>query len=68
MKPEEVKKYYKTGYKFNKITKMSANTLANWIKCGYVPYAAQKVIEQLTNGELVTDWHQRKLEAKDECF
>lgn len=56
MKPEEVKKFYKTKYNFHKETSMSANTLGNWLKWGYVPEAAQYKLERLTQGKLKTEW------------
>ncbi len=62
MKPEEVKEYYKNGYQFNKSTKMSANSLANWLRQGYVPFMSQKKIEELTEGELSADWEWKKHE------
>lgn len=65
MKPQEVKDFFKTGYKFGKLTKMSPNTLANWIKFGYVPCVAQKKIEQLTKGALTADWDWQQVECKN---
>ena len=56
MTPKDVKKYYKTGYNFHMKTKMSDNSLHNWIKWGYVPFASQKRIEKITSGELVAVW------------
>ncbi len=56
MTPEDVKKYYVTAYNFSKHTKMSANSLHNWIKWGYVPEGSQYKIERLTKGVLKTDW------------
>lgn len=56
MKPKEVKKYYGTRYKFNKITGMSSNTLKNWLKWGHVPESSQYKLERITKGELKTDW------------
>jgi hypothetical protein len=56
MKPKDVKKFYKTGYRFRKQTGMSDNTLKNWIDCGYVPFKSQKKIEAITNGILVAEW------------
>ncbi len=56
MKPQEVKQYYGSGYKFWKITKMAQATLGNWIRWGYVPEAAQYKLERLTKGELKTEW------------
>lgn len=56
MKPEEVKKFYGTKYRFHKLTGMSANTLGNWLKWGFIPEAAQYKLERITNGELKTEW------------
>jgi len=56
VKPEDVKKYYGSQYKFNKKTGMSAMSLGNWLKWGYVPEASQYKIERLTKGELKTEW------------
>lgn len=55
MTPEQVKKYFKTCYNFNKITKMSASTLLNWQRLGYVPEYAQLKVQQITNGALKID-------------
>lgn len=59
MKPEDVKRYYGSNYKFHKITKMSASTLANWLKWGFVPLNAQYRLEALTNGKLKTQGRDR---------
>ncbi len=56
MTPKEVQEYFKSGYKFHKFTKMSANSLGNWLNWGYVPYLSQKKIESLTNGKLAAVW------------
>lgn len=56
VKPEDVKEYYKSQYNFRKLTGMSTATLANWLKWGRVPEAAQYKLERLTNGELKTQW------------
>lgn len=60
MKPSDVKQYYKSGYNFRKQTKMSDNTLHNWVKWGYVPFVAQKKIEELTQGELTAVWDEKE--------
>ncbi len=52
MTPDDVKKYYKSGYNFNKMTGMSANTFGNWLKWGYVPRDAQFKLETLSDGIL----------------
>jgi len=56
MKPKEVKKYYKTLYNFREQTGMSASSLANWLKWGFVPEGSQLKIERLTKGKLKADW------------
>lgn len=56
MKPEDVKEYYGSLYNFRKLTKMSCNSLFNWIKWGYVPEGSQYKIERLTKGKLKADW------------
>lgn len=60
MKPKEVKKHFKTGYRFAKETGMSANTLQNWINAGYVPFRSQKKIELLTENKLVAVWDEKE--------
>lgn len=55
MKPEEVKRFYKTKYNFHKKTGIAANTLGNWIKAGYIPEGQQCKIERLTGGQLKAD-------------
>lgn len=56
MTPEDVNTYYGNPYRFNKQTKMSASTLANWIKWGFVPENAQYKLERITEGKLKTQW------------
>ena len=56
MTPEDVKKYYRSGYNFRKVTKMSDVSLGNWLRWGYIPEASQYKLERLTNGELKTEW------------
>ena len=63
MTPQEVKEYFKTGYKFKKQTKMSENNIPNWLTTGYVPFVSQKRIELITKGELVAEWDERELLA-----
>jgi hypothetical protein len=60
MSPKEVKKYYRTQYNFHKETGMSAMSLCNWLKWGYVPFLSQKKIEELTNGTLKAVWDEKK--------
>lgn len=56
MTPDDVLKFYRTKYNFNKETKMSANTLGNWLKWGFVPENAQYKLERITKGLLKTEW------------
>ncbi len=60
MKPSQVKEYYKTGYAFHKETKMADNTLHNWVKWGFVPFKAQKKLEELTGGKLTAVWDDKE--------
>jgi hypothetical protein len=62
VKPDEVKRYYGSQYNFRKLTGMSASTLGNWIKWGFVPEDAQYKLERLTKGELKTEWTKNKLD------
>ena len=56
MKPEDVKEFYRSQYNFSKETGMSANTLGNWLKWGFVPEDAQYKLERITQGKLKTQW------------
>lgn len=56
MTPQELKKYYRTGYNFRKLTGLSPNNLANWLKWGYVPEETQYKLERITNGLFKTEW------------
>lgn len=56
MKPSEVLEKYGSLYKFSKATGMSASSLFNWLKWGFVPEASQYKLERITNGELKTEW------------
>lgn len=56
MKPQDVKKYYGSQYKFSKDTGMSKSTLGNWLKWGFVPEDAQYKLERITEGKLKTEW------------
>lgn len=55
MTPAEVKSYYCSTRNFANLTGMTANTLSNWLRWGYIPVSAQKKIEKLTKGKLKTD-------------
>jgi len=52
MTPQDLKKYYKTGYNFQKKTGMSQASYCNWMKQGYIPIVSQVKIQQLTKGIL----------------
>lgn len=64
MTPENVRDYYGTRYKFNKITSMSENSLHNWLKSGHVPFISQKRLERLTKGDLKAVWDDKELELQ----
>jgi hypothetical protein len=55
MTPKEVKDLYGTNYNFYLKTGMAPNTLANWVRWGYVPANAQCKIELITDGLLKAD-------------
>ncbi len=59
MTPADVKLFYKSQYNFNIQTGMSKSTLANWLKWGYVPEAAQYKLERITKGQLKTQWSEK---------
>ncbi len=56
MKPEDILKHYGTKYRFCKETGISAASLGNWIKWGYVPENAQYKLERITKGLFKTEW------------
>lgn len=56
MTTEELKKYFKTGYRFEKLTEMTANSFRNWAKWGYIPMDSQCKIELFTGGKLKADY------------
>ncbi len=56
MSPEEILKHYGSRYRFHKETGISASTLFNWLKWGYVPEEAQYKMERITNGLFKTEW------------
>lgn len=49
---EDVKKYYKSGYKFYKQTGMHHSNLCNWREKGFIPIKSQMRLEELTKGKL----------------
>lgn len=60
MKPNEVLAFYKSCYHFNQATTMSASSLWNWVKWGYVPFESQKKIETISKGGLKAVWEDAK--------
>jgi hypothetical protein len=56
MKPDDVKKYYRSTYNFMKETGISSSTLCNWLRLGFVPKNSQYRLEHITKGELKTQW------------
>ncbi len=57
MSPDEIKKYYGDScYIFHKKTGMSAASLCNWLRWGYVPFTSQAKLQQLTKGGLKATW------------
>jgi len=61
MKPKEVRRYFKSQYNFHKVTGMSAASLGNWLKWGFVPILSQLKLEKITNGELKAEWKNGEL-------
>ncbi len=59
MTPDDVKTFYKSLYNFRKTTGMSANSLLNWLKWGYIPEGSQHKIERLSKGRLKTEWSEK---------
>ena len=58
---DEVARYYKSSYFFNKQTGMAPNSYLNWIKWGYIPIVSQHKLEELSGGILKADFkHARK--------
>lgn len=49
---DDVKRFFGTGYKFQKYTGMSHDNYRNWEKRGYIPIETQLKLEELTNGSL----------------
>lgn len=56
MTPKDVKKFYKTGYRFHKETGMSQNSFHNWINAGFIPLDSQMRLEAISKGELKVDF------------
>lgn len=61
MTPQEVLDYYKSYHYFHKHTGMSASSLLNWVRWGYVPLLSQIKIEKISKGALKAEWpHDRE--------
>lgn len=60
MTVDEVSYYFKSSYRFHKITGMSARSLRNWINWGYIPEGSQYKLEKLTEGKLKAEWPPKK--------
>lgn len=60
MKPTEVLEHYKSCHYFHKHTSMSASSLWNWVKWGYIPFESQKKIEEISKGKLKAKWEDSK--------
>lgn len=56
MTPCEVLDFYKSSYRFARLTGMSNANLLNWLKWGYVPIGSQYKLEQLSMGILKAHW------------
>lgn len=52
---QDIKLYFGSGYRFNKITNMSPTSWTNWFKQGYIPIRSQMMIEKATDGALKAD-------------
>lgn len=48
----EVKQFFGTGYKFQKLTGMCHDNYRHWEKKGYVPIETQLRLEKFTKGAL----------------
>jgi hypothetical protein len=49
---EEVRKYFKSGYRYNALTGGSGGSFLQWERKGYVPIKAQIKLEEFSNGAL----------------
>ena len=52
---EDIRKYYKTSYRFTQRTGMSPSSFLHWKYKGYIPIASQHRLEQITEGKLIAD-------------
>lgn len=53
---DDVRKFYGTSYRFEKMTKMSSGCWPNWRRIGYIPMVSQKRLEELTGGILTHNY------------
>lgn len=56
MTPQDVKNYYKSGYALRKETGMSAASMGNWLRSGFVPEVSQFKLEVLSGGKLKAEF------------
>jgi hypothetical protein len=59
MTPDQVKKYYKSGYALQRRTGISAASLGNWLKWGFIPENSQFKLEVLSDGKLKAEFKKR---------
>jgi hypothetical protein len=52
---EEMKEYYKTYQKMNRVLELSTTTYQDWRRKGGIPLKTQLLIERKTNGRFVAD-------------
>ena len=64
MTPTEVIKHYDDVMNFQRLTKMSRNSLNNWIAWGYVPFVSQKKLECISRGALRAVWDDKEIPGK----
>ncbi|MBP9829808.1 MAG: hypothetical protein KBD04_07250 [Proteobacteria bacterium] len=53
---DEIKKFYKNSYNFEKTTGMSHTNWVNWHAKGYVPIQSQIRLFRASNGKLKVDF------------
>ena len=49
---DDVLEFFKSGYRFNKLTGISCNSFYTWKAQGFIPIVSQMKIERLTEGAL----------------
>ena len=62
MTVDDVIKYFVTGYRFEKQTKLHHSNFFNWKKTGFVPIRTQVKLEKFTKGVLKADLNHLKQE------